>query len=198
MELTQNNILYLYRKVLFPHCAISTGARQRFVHTLEEGDRLLVYPVKGIIDVLRFPGFVTTLAEVVKAEKRGKYTSLQLKGISRVHVEKRRLITTGYYYKLEEKSVSQDEGIFELLRKKAQELIFLINVNESDKLIHLLNFISDLHQLTDFVANYFVLDYNKRYTLLNELDAVKRARKLLVLLDELIDEVQRRHKKETV
>ncbi len=198
MELSQHHILYLYRKVLFPHCAISTGARQRFVHTLGEGDRLLVYPVKGIFDVLRMPGFVTTLAEVVKAEKQGKYTSLQLKGISRVHVEKRRLITTGYYYELEEKAVPQNEGMFEVLRKKAQELIFLINVNESDKLIHLLNFISDLHQLTDFVANYFVMNYEKRYALLNELNAITRAKSLLTTLDELIDEVQRRHYKEKV
>lgn len=198
MELQRKYILYLYKKVLFPFCGLSAGVRLRFVHSLKPGDRLLVYPVSGILGVIRRPRSVATLAEVVKNESRGHYSALQLKGISRVRIEKRRMITNGYYREIEESSVAQNDTVCDLLRKKAQELIFLINVDESDKLIHLLNFISDLHQLTDFVANYFVLQYERRYSLLNETDVMKRAHNLLSALDELIDEVQQRHKKETV
>jgi ATP-dependent Lon protease len=198
MEQQRKYILHLYRKVLFPYCGLSAGVRLRFVHSLKPGDRLLVYPVGGILDMILRPRSVATLAEVVKNESRGHYTSLQLKGLSRCRIEKRRLITNGYYRVIEESAVSQNDTICDILRKKAQELIFLINVDESDKLIHLLNFISDLQQLTDFVANYFVLQYERRYSLLNETDVMKRAHDLLSALDELIDEVQQRHKKETV
>jgi len=96
---------------------------------------------------------------------------------------------------LDEK-VHVNADITEKLRKKAQELIFLINVDESDKLIHLLNFISDGVQLSDFIANYFILDYNERVALLNTTDVTSRINTLLQLLTMLIDNIQHKRRSE--
>ena len=72
------------------------------------------------------------------------------------------------------------------LRKKAQELVFLINIEESDKLIKLLGYIVDLAQMTDFISNYFVMDFRTRYRLYRQVDIQKRGEMLAETLDELI------------
>jgi hypothetical protein len=87
------------------------------------------------------------------------------------------------------------DAIMDDLRKKSQELVFLINVEESDKLIKLLNYIVDLNQMTDFIANYFVMDFRKRYRLYNEIGVKKRGLLLIFELSELISDMTKKRKK---
>ena len=53
-----------------------------------------------------------------------------------------------------------------------------------------MNFLFELNQITDFIANYFVLDYKLRIELLNDTDIKKRSSKLLIKLNQLIKKME--------
>ena len=186
-------IYYSFNKVLFPHCGITLPVANKWLaNKFKPGDTVIVYPVTRFMDYVRLHN-VGVLAEVLKVELLNKQYVVSFKGISRARVDKRHSLWTCSYTVIDEKAHINAE-MTEKLRKKAQELIFLINVDESDKLIHLLNFISDGVQLSDFIANYFILDYNERVALLNNTDVTARINTILQLLNLLIDNIQHKRK----
>ncbi len=190
------HIVYLSKKVLFPHCTITAKLKHsRFFVTVKPGDKVIVYPVKKITDLILMRG-VGTLAEVIKSELSNNQYTVTFKGIKRVKIDKRHGIFKCSFTEIHEQAIVTNE-IAEQLRKKSQELIFLINVDESDKLIHLLNFISDAVQLSDFIANYFILDYDKRVMLLNNCDVASRIDVILALLNDLVNNVKQKREKES-
>jgi hypothetical protein len=187
MKSVDTAVVYLYRAVLFPFCNLTLSLRMKRYGSLEAGNRVIAFPVRNIIDVLFPGGRVATLAEVVEVKQSEGAVHLQLKGLSRVRIGRvRRFFTAGF--EVEEGDDKKGrKKLREELRKKSQELIFLINAEESDKLIHLLNFIVNLGQLTYFVTNYFVLRFGMRFLIYRESDPEKRAASLLAVLDELIE-----------
>lgn len=193
--MTALRIFYSYNKVLFPHCGITLSVKNKWLaNKFKPGDNVIVYPVKRFRDYLRLHN-LGVLAEVLKVEHSDKQYVVSFKGLSRAKVKKRQGLWTCSYTVIDEKAHVNAEKT-EKLRKKAQELIFLINVDESDKLIHLLNFISDGVQLSDFIANYFILDYNERVALLNNTDVTSRINTILQLLNLLIDNIQHKRRNE--
>ena len=189
-------IYYSFKKVLFPHCGITLPVTNKWLaNKFKPGDTVIVYPVTRFMDYVHLHN-VGVLAEVLKVELLNKQYVVSFKGISRARVDKRHSLWTCSYTVIDEKSHINAE-MTEKLRKKAQELIFLINVDESDKLIHLLNFISDGVQLSDFIANYFILDYNERVALLNNTDVTARINTILQLLNLLIDNIQHKRRNES-
>jgi len=190
------SILHLYKKALFPYCTITVRSRLKKFGKLSQGDRLIAQPVRGALDIVFNNRKLATLAEVLEVKSDGGFTMLHLKGLTRVRIIGGNSVFSGMYDEIPVTGNDRQERLREELRKKAQELIFLINVDESDKLIHLLNFIVNLHQLTDFVSNYFVLKYPSRFTVFNEIDVEKRGHILLGILDGLIVELKRKSEKE--
>ncbi|MCX8123656.1 MAG: LON peptidase substrate-binding domain-containing protein [Spirochaetes bacterium] len=188
-------IFYSYRKVLFPHCGVTVPIKRKLIaQRYAQGDTVIVYPVKSVHDYFSIKN-VGVLAEVMKVELSDTTYLLSLKGLKRVKILSRKGLFQCQYEEIDETLPAKTE-LAEKIRKKAQELIFLINVDESDKLIHLLNYISDGAQLTDFIANYFILDYDERITLLNTIDVKQRIAKIITLLDELIAGVKRKRESE--
>ena len=185
MEQEKLSLFYLYRKVLFPYCVIYFKTSSKRYRNLKEGDLLLTLPISTLLDVLFARRRIATLSEVTKITCENSSCAVHLKGISRVRLTKIHGFSTAEYKLVEEEDPSHYEAI-DVLRKKTQELIFLINVKESDKLIHLLNFINSLNQLTDFISNYFVVKYSQRLAIFNELNALVRAHQLIAILDQLI------------
>jgi ATP-dependent Lon protease len=211
-------VFYLYKKVLFPHCNIILKSRSEILEKYKIGDRLIVFPARNFLDYFCIENKLAVIAEVLEKKQIDGIYNVQFKGISRVRVLKwnayytvilRMLHIIGNFFKLpafrqfnmtdvprweelREENDTEHERLTEELRKKSQELIFLINVKESDKLIQLLNYILDIHQLTDFVSNYFVIKFSKRYKIFNELDMEKRGTELLLILDELIENFKKK------
>ncbi len=188
-------IFYSYKKILFPHCGITVPIKRKWIaQRYAQGDRVIVYPVKSVRDYFSMNN-VGVLAEVLKVELSGSMYLLSLKGLKRVKILKRQGLWDCQYTEVDKiQTVKTDMA--EKIRKKAQELIFLINVDESDKLIHLLNYISDGAQLTDFIANYFILDYDERILLLNTIDVKQRITKIIALLTELITGIKKKRESE--
>lgn len=184
-------IFLLNKKVLFPHCTTNVRlSHSPFSDSLKKGDKLIVYPIRNIFDILLIKRRVATFAEILELESSESKVSLHLKGISRIRVKKIRGIHEASFEVIESDNNSFDSELLKELRKKAQELVFLINVQESDRLIELMNFLFELNQITDFIANYFVLDYKLRIELLNNTDIKKRSSKLLVKLNQLIKKME--------
>jgi len=184
-------LFYLGKKVLFPHCTISVSLKKSKLSSgLAAGDKIIVFPTRYFFDILFLRRRVSTLAEILEVEQTENHIRLQLKGLARVRVSKARGLHLARYNIIEpDIKANKNSIIAKELRIKAQELIFIINVNESDRLIELINYLVDVSQITDFVGNYFVLDYTLRQELLNETDVYSRSIKVLKKLQELIEKI---------
>jgi ATP-dependent Lon protease len=184
-------IFFINKIVLFPHCTTNVQlSHSPFSDSLKKGERLIVYPTRNILDILLIKRRVATIAEILEIENDGSKLNLHLKGISRVRVKKLKGTHEASYEIIKSDNDSLDQVLLKELRKKAQELVFLINVQESDRLIELMNFLFELNQITDFIANYFVLDYKLRIELLNNTDIKKRSTRLLAKLNQLIKKME--------
>lgn len=197
MESLNTKIFYLKKKVVFPHCTMTvTLTLSEYSHALSVGEIILACPVRTIMDIALPFRRIATLAEVMEINEEKNAVTLQLKGTARARIRRIRKLNRADY----EIVVPQIQDAGELkdrLRKKSQELIFLINVDESDKLITMLNYLVEIHQLSDFVANYFVLDFRQRYRIFVESDLAKRGRLLIKILDLLIGRMKKRRERET-
>ena len=189
-------IVYLQKQVVFPYCNVSFRSASRTLSGVSQGDRVVALPVRTVLDGLFPRGRLATLSEVVEIQREDDAWNVQLKGVSRVTIRRVARFSAVEYDTIDETERAGQERLREDLRKKSQELIFLINVNESDKLIHLLNFLVSLPQLSDFVSNYFILKFPRRYEIFVERDVELRARKLLVVLDELIADLKGKRERE--
>ena len=184
-------IFFLNKKVLFPHCTTNVRlSHSTFSDSLKKGDKLIVYPIRNILDILLIKKRIATLAEVLELGSDEFKVNLHLKGAARVRVKKFMGLHEVSYEIIKSDNISFDPELLKELRKKAQELVFLINVQESDRLIELMNFLFELNQITDFIANYFVLDYKLRIELLNNTDIKKRSSRLLIKLNQLIKKME--------
>ncbi|GEM_PF-241572 len=196
MEQFRLRIFYLKKRIIFPYCSLVVFVRPtEDTRAIRTGDRVLTYTVRSTIDVLWYRNRTATLSEVTDVQTDEKSVKIFLKGLSRVSL--RRIIK----YKLAEfehlapVAVDARDSMRDELRKKAQELVFLINVEESDKLIKLLGYIADLEQMTDFISNYFVMDFRTRYRLYSQADIQIRGEMLGGTLDALIRTMTKKRKK---
>lgn len=192
-------IFYLKKQVIFPYCTLAV-----FVKPTEEsreirkGDRILAYTIRSTIDLLFYRNRLATLSEVLDAHVEEKNIKIALKGLSRVKVTKLVQFRHAEFDFIAGSVIESGEPVMEELRKKSQELIFLINVEESDKLINLLNYIIDLNQMTDFISNYFIMDFRTRRRLYNTTDINRRARLLISELETLIRKLTKKRKETAI
>ncbi len=189
METENTNIFYLKKKIIFPYCEINILIRESdSIKKIKKGDRVLAFPVKSILDIIFHKNRLATLSEVVNITGAESSIKFSLKGLFRTKIKKID------HYKYAEYEIISDtsdvmKDLSDNLRKKTQELIFVINIHESDKLINLLNYIVNINQLTDFITNYFVLNFRERYSLYRELNIEKRGKNLLKIINRIIKEL---------
>lgn len=196
MEQDALHIFFIKKNVLFPNCTLAVSVKKTDVsQEVNTGDRVLVVPLRFSLDLPRSRNRMATLSEVTEVRIDLRATRISMKGLARVKLTKIVNFKKGRFEQLKPDAVEPHETISEELRKKSQELIFLINVEESDKLINLLNYIYDLNQMTDFISNYFILDFPARYRLYNETDLKKRSHMLLGDLAALINRLTEKRKK---
>lgn len=189
-------VFFLNKKVLFPHCTTNVSLRHSaFSDSLKKWDKIIAFPIRSLFDIILIKRRVSTIAEITELETTEEKITLHLKGVTRVHVKKIKGIHNASFELINSESGSSDPELLKELRKKAQELVFLINVEESDRLIELMNFLFELNQITDFIANYFVLDYKLRIELLNDTDVKTRTAKLLLKLNQMIKKMEQTEKK---
>ncbi len=185
-------IQFLFRKVLFPFCSVLIEQKAAAPVFYSQGQKVLVMPVRGLFDLLWARRRIVVLAEVVDVSVSEAVTKVLFKGIDRVRITGRSGLRNAAYEPVPITRETGAEAVLEELRKKSQELIFLINVGESDRLIQLLNYIADLGQLADFIANYFVIDFSRRMALFRELDQRRRAEALITVLEGLIQKMKQK------
>ncbi len=185
-------VQFLFRKVLFPFCSVLFEQKAAVPVRYSQGQKVLVMPVRNLFDVLWARKSIAVLAEVVEVSVTETVAKVLFKGIDRVRITERSGFKNAAYETVPISRETGTEAVLEELRKKSQELIFLINVGESDRLIQLLNYIADLGQLADFIANYFVVDFSRRMALFRELDQRRRAEDLITVLERLIQKMKLR------
>jgi len=184
-------IFFLHKKVLFPHCTTNIYLRHSSISNgLKKGDKILVFPIKNIFDILFIKMRIATLAEIIEIGSDNEKIILHLKGIARARIKKFKNIHEVVFKISNPKIDNSDQELLKELRKKTQELVFLINVQESDRLIEFMNFLFELNQITDFIANYFILDYKLKINLLNNTNIKSRSNKLLAKLNQLIKKME--------
>jgi ATP-dependent Lon protease len=199
MEQNTLKTFFLKRKIIFPYCTLTVFIRPSDeTKEIKKGDQILAVTIRTILDLMRRGSRLATLAEVQEAEPGNDGMKIVLKGLARVTVTRITRYKFAEFEPLGLRATDPHDMVIESLRKKAQELIFLINVEESDKLIKLMNYIVDLNQMTDFIANYFVMDFPARFRLYKEIDIKKRSQMLTVELSELINRLTKKRNKKNL
>jgi ATP-dependent Lon protease len=189
-------IFYLKKQVIFPYCSLVVFVRpSEESKAIQKGDRVLAYTMRSSIDVIWYRGKTATLSEVTDVQEDGKAVKIFLKGLSRVSLTRIIRYKNAEFEPLAEGTGGMSEAMRNGLRKKSQELVFLINVEESDRLIKLLNYIVDPAQMTDFISNYFIMDFRTKYRLYGQPDILKRGEMLLAALDRMIGRMTKKRKK---
>jgi len=179
-------LFFLYRKVLFPHCSMEVKLKPGPAGDLRENGEAVVLPVRTMLGLAFARGRTAVRARVAKVDDSGGLRRVEFQGLGRVKILRITDLKYAAYLDVPEGHGEADQEWLEKLRRKAQELVFLINVDTSDRLIHLLEYIVSLGQLSDFLANYFVLRFSRRQRLIRIADPVKRADLLISLLDKII------------
>jgi len=193
MNQEKARIYLLNKKVLFPHSAQAVILRNTVASSeLKTGDKIITYPLRNILDIFLIKRRISTLAEITEVSINEKQIKLQIKGLARIRITGIKGFREASYEPVHYAPVKNEGAMTKELRVKAQELIFLINVDESDRLIALMNFLVDLNQICDFIANYFILDNRIRIILLNQTDITTRCENLIDTIDALIDKFRSR------
>jgi ATP-dependent Lon protease len=187
MNQDKNHIYYLRKKIIFPYCMLNVVLeKSQASGELRRGDMIVTYPVRNFLDLFLYRKKTGTLSEITDIIQKEEKMTLALKGVIRVRLEKIDGAQHVFHTKFESVQPEDPEPFREELRKKAQELVFLINVEESDKLIGLINYLVDLEQMTDFISNYFILNFRRRYALYRETDIARRTAMLIKFIDQVI------------
>lgn len=196
MEQKTLKTFFLKRKIIFPYCTLAVFIRPSAESKeIKKGDRILAVTIRTTLDLIWRKNRLATLSEVQESEPGSGGIKIVLKGLARVNVTNTIRYKFAEYEPIAPGAGDPHDAIIESLRKKAQELIFLINVEESDKLIRMMNYIVDLNQMTDFISNYFVMDFPARYRLYREIDVTRRSRLLILELTNLIDRLSKKRNK---
>jgi len=199
MEYQNAKIFFLKKKVIFPFCTMPvTVNTSDFIRGIKTGEKMLAYPVRSFIDIFFYRNRLATLTEILEISGGEKSFKLQIKGLARGRL---RRIHKNHHADFEIINEAVSEAVSDShdflkdeIRRKSQELIFLINSEESDRLISLLNFLNNLNQMTDFIANYFIMNARDRFSLFNTLDIVKRGEKLVAILNRHIQDINKKRK----
>ncbi len=191
-EMRHLPVFFLYRRVVFPFCPLEIQAANPLPENIDEGSEVIVLPVRNMMGLVFSRGSTGVRSQVLTAVRETDHYRIKFQGICRVHIRKVRSLKTAEFCELSRETEGEFRNVLEQLRKKAQELIFLINTDTSDRLIQLLEYISDLSQLTDFIGNYFILDFPRRLKLIHTFSAEKRARLLVKMLVDTISHYKKK------
>ncbi len=187
MEQFRFKIFYIRKRIVFPYCSLILFVRPTDESkAIRKGDRVLAYTIRSTIDMVWYRDRTATLSEVTDVQADDKAVKIFLKGLTRVSLKDIIKYKFAEFEPIGPLVSDVSDTMRDELRKKAQELVFLINGEESDKLIKLLGYIADMAQMTDFISNYFVMDFKTRYRLYRQVDIQKRGEMLGETLDALI------------
>lgn len=185
-------IIYIHGKILFPHGTIQVHAQPSRGIPLKVGETVLVFPIRSFLAPLFYRKRLVTVAKVLKEINSAGVPMVELKGLGRARLDSRKQIYQGSYVRVFLPKIRDAENYAERIRKKAQEFVFLIDIPESDRLIYLMTFITQLNELIDFISHYFITNSKQKWRLYTELDLRKKSELLIDILDSLISDVHKR------
>lgn len=186
VEIKNFPVFFLYRRVVFPFCPLEIKTANPLPEDIGEGGEIVVLPVKNMLGLMFTRGSTGVRSQVLSSVREADHYRIKFQGIHRVRIKKIESLKTAVCYEPSPEDEGDSREVLEHLRRKAQELIFLINTDTSDRLIQLLEYISDLSQLTDFIGNYFVLDFKRRLKLMKTPSPRRRAELLVNMLVDII------------
>jgi ATP-dependent Lon protease len=188
----QCKIIYLHNKILFPHGTIQISSTPSNGIQLKVGETLLIYTFRSVFGVLNYKKRIVTVAKVTKEINAAGDPMVELKGIGRARLSRRLKLNEGTFIYIAHDKIDGAEELADKIRKMAQQFVFLIDIPESDRLIYLMTFITQLNELIDFISHYFITNQKKKWKLYTELDLEKKSLLLLSILESMINEVTKK------
>lgn len=181
----------LYTRYLFPRCSVKVPAHLSGGYELKKGDIVVVHTPR-VFPLSLFPSSsLATESEVLSVISDDGDVLAEIKGLRRVHITMKNEFGEVYYTDLPEMPDKKDDDVTERLRKKAIEFVFLVNVSESDRLIYLMGFMNGIHEITDFVSHYFIIDRRRSGRLYRETDSYKRGALLEKFISRIIARINK-------
>ncbi|HOU85180.1 MAG TPA: hypothetical protein PK158_10085 [Spirochaetota bacterium] len=182
---------FIKGKVIFCGCNMDIPASRFGKKTFSRGDRFLFVPYNCLIKKIFKLNYLAVLCEITGEKNSADKIIYEVKGLHKVVIKKYKN-NSAYFEEIFPGINRKTENVVGSLRKKAQEFVFLINTEESEKLIYLMNFSNDFSEFSDFVTNYFILNYKDRIRIFLERDLYKKYLMLHAMLDKLIIKTQKR------
>ena len=189
---TKYKIIYLHKKILFPHGTLQIHAHSSKGSVLKPGETVLVVTTRNILDPVFVRKRYITVAKVTHEINSAGLPMVEIKGMSRAYIESRENLHMGTYRKADSSPLHNAEYTADLIRKKAQEFVFLIDIPESERLIYLMTFITQADELIDFISHYFITSFKIKWRIYNHNSRQKRAELLISTLDKLINDVKKK------
>jgi hypothetical protein len=181
----------LYTRYLFPRCSVKIPAQLSGGYVLKKGDIVIVHTPRPFPFNFYSSSRIATESEVMSVFTDDGNIIAEVKGLRRVLISIKNEFGEAYYTDLPDHPDIKDDDVTERLRKKAQEFVFLVNVSESDRLIYLMGFMNGIHEITDFVSHYFIIDRKKSGVLYRETNSYKRAALLELYISNTIKRINK-------
>ncbi|MDA3898918.1 MAG: hypothetical protein PF637_00210 [Spirochaetes bacterium] len=185
-------IVYLHKKILFPHGTLQIHAHSVKGSVLKPGETILVFTIRSFLDIFFTRKRYATVAKVTHDINSTGLPMVEIKGMGRATIESRESLYLGVYRKAESTPLHNAEFFADVIRKKAQEFVFLIDIPESERLIYLMTFITQADELIDFISHYFITDFRIKWRIYNQKSRQKRADMLIIKLNKLISDVRKK------
>lgn len=180
----------MHNKILFPHGTIQSHSHPSKNVQLNVGETVLVFPFRFFLAPIFYKNHIVTVSKVIKEINSAGIPMVELKGLGRARLSNRISMHFGNYSRVSYNNIPNSDALADSIRKKAQEFVFLIDIPESDRLIYLMTFITQLNELIDFISHYFITNSQKKWKLFTELDLQKKSTMLLSILNTLIHDVR--------
>ena len=187
----EEKIFFLNKRVIFPntstHLYIDISPSSQDISV---GDTIIFAPVNGILSLFYTKKKFGSLCRILDKQELTSQIKLKIVCKDKVAITKVDNLKNATYSRLNEKN-TPNNPVIEKLKKRSQELIFLINIKESEKLIELLNFAIDSVKMIDFISDHFITKFSHRYKIFNSDTIENRATLVLNHITKIVNKINK-------
>ena len=184
-------ILFLNKRIIFPNTSEHLYfENSQLIQKISVGENVIFAPVRGVFSLFSKKRKIGSLCLILGKQELSSQVKLRISCKEKVIITKVDKLKYASYSTIAER-ITPNTPIMEKLKKRSQELIFLINIKESDKLIEMLNFTIDLTKMMDFISDHFVTKFSNRYKIYNCINSENRAKLILNEITDIVNKINR-------
>ena len=187
----ENKIFFLKKRVIFPNSISDIDLKKTPLSTdISIGEEIIFSPIRNIFTIWTHSYKYGSLCRILDKEEIKSQYKFKIKCTEIVkikHISKNNMVShLPILIDIPTNNYTMDK-----LKKKSQELLFLINIKESDQLIDLLNFSINPIQNINFVTDHFITKFSHRYKIYNCSSIEEKAKIVLKHITKIVKKLDK-------